>query len=452
MQPFRYHVIVCTQPKAENVTCCAAGGRAVVAALQGELGKQGVANEVIVSQVGCLGACEQGPVMVVYPDAVWYGKLTAADVPEIVTSHLKSGTPVERLTIKDLAKLRDDMLEHRKQFVAMMAGREKAGVLPDDLNDLVRAFMPCRTVLTALELDVFTIVGGGSTASDVVAKLGTDARATEELLNALVALGLLRKQGASYGNTEVSARFLVEGTPDSARQALLHNQTLWNEWKHLTERVRKGTASLARPMGEWSDDPKLQPAFVAYMDRNAKAGLMPFVRAVGNGFKRMLDLGGGSAAASMALARANPELQVDVLEQPSMVSLTEEYIRKAGMQERVHAKCGDMFKDKLGEGYDLVLLSSVAHMLSPEKNRELLRRAGTALAPKGRLVVQDFILEADKTAPKMGALASLTMLCLSKHGATYSEPEYESWLREAGCSEVKRVRLPGPVNLMIGTK
>jgi (2Fe-2S) ferredoxin/SAM-dependent methyltransferase len=452
MQPFRYHVIVCTQPKAENVTCCAVGGRAVVGALYTELGKQGVADDVLVSTTGCLGACEKGPVMVVYPDAVWYGGLKACDVPEIVASHLKAGKVVERLALKDMSEVRGEILEHRKQFAAMMAARDKGGVVPDDLNETLRGFMASRALITALELNVFTAVGAGATASQVVAKLGTDLRATGELLNAMVALGLLQKNGDRYSNTPTSLRFLGEGSPDSARLAMLHNVTLWNQWSNLTERVLRGTAADTRAMGAWAEDARLRPAFVAYMDRNAKVAAAGLVRSLGNGFQRMLDLGGGSAAGSIALAKANPGLQVEVLEQPSMMALTEDYVRQAGVADRVRVRCGDLLNDSFGQGYDLILLSSVAHMFSPEQNRDLLRRACQALAPKGRLVIQDFVLEADGTSPRMGALASLTMLCLSKNGATYTEQEYQTWLNEAGFSEVKRVRLPGPVNLVVGTK
>lgn len=452
MEPFRHHVIVCTQAKAENVTCCAGGGLAVLGTLYGELAKQGATDDVLVSTTGCLGACEKGPVVVVYPEAVWYGAVKPADVAEIVSSHLKSGQVVERLVIRDLAELRGEILEHRKQFHAMMAGREKGGVIPDDLSEMLRGFMASRTVMTALELNVFTSLGEGSGSAALAAKLGSDPRGTEELLNALVALGLLQKREGEYTNTPVSARFLAEGSPDSARLAMLHNVTLWNQWSHLTERVRQGTSTDQNLMRPWAADASLRPAFVAHMDRNAKMAAPLLVRTLGTGFSRMLDVGGGSAAASIALARANPALQVEVLEQPSMMAITEEYIRKANLGDRVRARCGDMFKDGFGHGYDLILMASVAHMLSPEQNLDLLRRAFAALAPKGRLVIQDFILEADGTAPRLGAMAALTMLCLSKSGATYTEQQYQQWMQTAGFSEAKRVRLPGPVNLMIGVK
>jgi len=107
--------------------------------------------------------------------------------------------------------------------------------------------------------------------------------------------------------------------------------------------------------------------------------------------------------------------------------------------------------DPLGENYDLILASAICHMFSPEENRSLFRRIRQALGPKGKLVVQDFILEPDKTAPQFAALFSLNMLVGTRTGSSYSEPEYASWLRDAGFENVRRVRLPGPAGLMIAT-
>ena len=99
-----------------------------------------------------------------------------------------------------------------------------------------------------------------------------------------------------------------------------------------------------------------------------------------------------------------------------------------------------------------MLLSSICHMFSPEENRALLARAHAALAPNGRLVIADFIVDPEKTSPRSAALFALNMLVATRGGASYSEPEYESWLRAAGFTEVKRVRMPGPVNLMIAAR
>ncbi|MDR3747319.1 MAG: methyltransferase, partial [Acidobacteriota bacterium] len=166
-----------------------------------------------------------------------------------------------------------------------------------------------------------------------------------------------------------------------------------------------------------------------------------------------LDLGGGSGAYSIAFAKAAPELHAEVVDLADVLPLTQEHIRKAGLADRISTREGDMMTVPLENGaYDVVLLSAICHMYSPEENQQLVRRAFDALAPGGRLVVADFILEADKTAPRSGALFALNMLVGTRAGASYSEPEYASWMKAAGFSETKRVRIPGPVNLMIATK
>jgi hypothetical protein len=113
---------------------------------------------------------------------------------------------------------------------------------------------------------------------------------------------------------------------------------------------------------------------------------------------------------------------------------------------------GDLRKDALGSGFDLVLVSSICHMLDPGENRDLLRRAFAALSPGGRVVVSDFLLAEDRTSPRQAALFSINMLVGTVAGDCYTEGEYASWLREAGFGEVVRRDLPGPASLVLGTK
>jgi len=136
----------------------------------------------------------------------------------------------------------------------------------------------------------------------------------------------------------------------------------------------------------------------------------------------------------------------------AVIPIAQGHIDKAGLSDRIRVRAGDLCTDRLGEGYNLVFVSAICHMLSEEENQDLVRRCYAALAPAGRLVIQDFILEPDKTAPKSAALFSLNMLVGTRAGASYSEPEYSAWLREAGFEEVRRIRLPGPSGLMLGTR
>jgi 16S rRNA G1207 methylase RsmC len=166
----------------------------------------------------------------------------------------------------------------------------------------------------------------------------------------------------------------------------------------------------------------------------------------------MLDLGGGSGAYSIAFAQANPQLRSEILDIEDVLPLTRNYIRQAGVEDRVTTRAGNMLSSELGSGHDLVLMSAICHMFSAEENQRMFERAFQALAGQGRLVVQDFILEADKTSPRFAALFSLNMLVGTRAGRDYSEPEYAEWMGRAGFAEVQHVRLPGPSGLMIATK
>ncbi len=190
-----------------------------------------------------------------------------------------------------------------------------------------------------------------------------------------------------------------------------------------------------------------------FWHRNALERAPLVVEAVGaRDVTRMLDVGGGSGAYSIAFAGANPELRADILDLPTVAPIAQRHIARAGLSERVKTREGDLRKDDYGSGYNLVFLSAICHMLGPDENLAVLGKCHTALAKGGRVVIQDFILENDKTAPLNAALFSLNMLVGTERGSSYSEKEYSGWLRDAGFSEVRRVRLPGPTGLMIGRR
>lgn len=449
MQPFRYHVFVCDQQKPDGVPCCSArGSRKVVDTLRGEVAAQGLADLVQITPCGSLGLCERGPNMVVYPEGVWYSGVSPSDVPELVRSHFANGKPVERLANPDTLAVRAEILSNKSKMQAALQAKDAAGALPDDLAQAIRGFQDSRAILTAVELDAFTAVADGATAAQAAARMHTDPRATEMLLNALAALGLLAKNNSEFFNTHISARYFVAGSPDDSRAATMHTANLWRRWSTLTDCVREGTAIARREPREVDD--RWTVPFIAAMHRNARERAPQVVRAVGTeGVRRMLDVGGGSGAYSIAFAQAGADLRAEVLDRPEVLAIARGHIDRAGLAGRVITRAGDLRAEDFGEGFDLVLVSAICHMLGSGENRDLLSRCRRALAPRGRVVIQDFILEADKTAPKMAALFSLNMLVGTERGASYSEGEYAEWLAEAGFREVRRIRLPGPSGLMV---
>ena len=448
MEPFRFHLFVCTQQKPEGVPSCPASGSfAVLGALDREIQGRGLNHDMQLTTCGCMGLCDEGPVMVVYPAGVWYRRVQPSDVSEIVDTHLGDGKPVDRLIWNDAPAMKAMAVEHGEKFRAAMAAREKAGTLPDRLDQMIRGYMPSRCILTALELDIFTAVGEAANAEQIGTKIHANARAAGMLLNALVALGLLSKSGDDYKNTPESARFFVQGSKDNHRNGLLHTANIWHRWSTLTDAVRSGT----RVPTSRDDNPEWTRNFIAGMQRHAKDRAPLVVKALGTaGVRRILDLGGGSGAYSIAFAKACPDAQCEILDIPEVVPLTTEYVSQAGVSAQVSLRPGDMLQDDFGSGYDIIMLNAICHMFSEEQNRDLFRRAHQSLAPNGRLAVQDFILNLDKTGPQHAALFSLNMLVNTDAGASYSEFEYTHWMKAAGFTEVCRINLPGPSSLIVG--
>src|SRR5579862_1339205 len=447
MQPFRFHVFVCTQQKPEGVPSCpAAGSFAVLSELDSAVQARGLGHDVQLTTCGCMGLCDEGPVMVVYPEGSWYRHVGPNHVAEIVSAHLESGRVVDRLAWKDADAMKAMSLDHGEKFRATMAARDKAGILPDPLEQTIRGFMPSRCILTALEFDIFTAIRGGASAEQIAVTINASSRGVSMLLNALVSLRLLTKTGDRYENTPDSARFFTQESKDNQRNGLLHTANIWHRWSTLTEAVRHGSrVPIDRDTAQWTKN------FISGMQRNAKNRAPLIVNALGTrGIRRILDLGGGSGIYSIAFAKASPEVRCDLLDLPEVIPLTSDYVEKAGVSSQIRLLAGDMLRDDLGSGYDLVMLNAICHMFSEQQNRELFHRIRQALAPGGRLTVQDFVLNPDKAGPQHAALFALNMLVGTDAGSTYSEPEYTAWMHSAGFSSVSRIRLPGPSDLIVG--
>lgn len=314
----------------------------------------------------------------------------------------------------------------------------------DQLNEIMWSFRQVRVLFTALELDVFAHLGEGASATGLAKKLSADPRATEMLLNALVNLEILTKSNDRFFNTEISAQQL---TGDN-RMAAMHQVYLWKRWSSLTEAVRRGHSALPREVDEQDTE-----AFIAAMHRNATERAIHVIAAVdATKSRRMIDLGGGSGAYSIAFCEANPELQATIFDRPQVLKIAQRHIAEAGLQNRVITKTGDLTTDSFGEGFDLVLLSQILHSFSPEENTDVLRRAYAALVPGGRIVIQEFLLDPEKTSPRWPVFFSINMLVGTQGGAAYTEEEVGTWLTAVGFKGAKHVPLPPSTGLLIARK
>lgn len=322
---------------------------------------------------------------------------------------------------------------------------------PGAIRELAVAFQASRIVLTAFELGVFTAIAQGAhTSREVAAAVGGDPRAVDRLLNALAALDLLHKFDDRFQNTPATGRFLVRGTPEYMA-GLQHTVHLWESWSGLTRTVREGAPQAREAVndrgGAWLE------AFIGAMHTRAQVQAPIIAHLVDlDRVSNVLDVGGGSAAFSMAFARKALALRAVVFDLPNVLPLTRSYVEAAGLADRITTLPGDYTRDPLPAGFDLVFLSAIVHSQSPGENQALLQSAARAAKPGGRVAVLDWVMSADRTHPVSGAIFALNMLVATEGGDTYTEQEMRGWFETAGLTDIVRRDTPFGTSLLIGRR
>jgi SAM-dependent methyltransferase len=171
-----------------------------------------------------------------------------------------------------------------------------------------------------------------------------------------------------------------------------------------------------------------------------------------SGVVRVLDVGAGSGAYCMAFVRASERIRATAFDLPNVIPLTKQYIRQANLSDKVDFVVGNCNTDPLGSGFDLIFLSALIHSNSFDENQRLIRKAANALNPNGQLVIQDFIMDDDRTRPAFGAFFALNMLVGTDAGDTYTESEVRGWMQDAGLSKIERKDTAYDTTLIIGRK
>lgn len=334
----------------------------------------------------------------------------------------------------------------------MTDSSEKKGFSnPQDVFDMLGGFQKSRVLLTAYELGIFTALGGEKKKSEDVAEaVAADPRATDRLMNALVAIGLLEKSGGLFSNTPFAAQFLVKDSP-AFMAGLAHMNHLWDSWSTMTAAVRAGRSVSAKHIDDRGD--KWLTAFIAAMHARAYRSAPGVVALIDlTGVSRTLDLGGGSAAYSMAFVRARDGITGTVYDLPNVLPITRGYIEREGLADKIDTVTGDFNVNPIPGGYDLHFMSAIIHSNSPEQNEALMKKSAAALNPGGQCVVQDFIMDEDRTSPEFGAIFALNMLVGTECGDTFTEAETAGWMIDAGLRDISRIDTQVGTALIIGRK
>jgi SAM-dependent methyltransferase len=296
-----------------------------------------------------------------------------------------------------------------------------------DFARLSGGFRASRVIMTANNFRVFDRLKSPKTAGEIARAVSADPRAVEILLDAVTAVGLLKKSGGKYRNTVTAQTFLVADSPLYQGDMLRHSDSLWKSWSGLDEVVRTGLPN--RSGGRDYD------SFIRAMHNNAVFRAKGVVAAVDlKGVRRALDLGGGPGTYSVELARR--KIDVTLFDLPEAITIAKELTAGQGVSN-IDFIGGDFHTDDIGSGFDLVFISQIVHSLSIDEARALIAKAHDALAPGGRIAIHEFLLEKDRAHPVPAALFSVNMLVNTPEGRSYTTAEMKGWLTKAGFKAVK---------------
>jgi precorrin-6B methylase 2 len=311
---------------------------------------------------------------------------------------------------------------------------------PEAVLGLAREFMRSRVLLSAAQLDLFTLLGGQRLAPEQVARaVGADERGMAILLDTLAAMDLLEKsEGLFHCPAEVAA-LLSASSPDSVLPMVLHAAGLWTRWSDLTAVVQRGREAAAG--GPSRIDPRQQEHFIHAMHvigRSLAASVVAALELTGR--DRLLDIGGATGTYTEAVLEAHPEMRATLFDLPPVIEMARPRLERSGLLPRIDLVAGDFYRDELPTGHDVALLSAIIHQNGPDQNLALYRKIHRALRPGGLLVIRDHVMSADHTQPPGGALFAVNMLVGTLAGGTYSFAEIRDDLTAAGFEDVRLIQ------------
>jgi hypothetical protein len=294
-------------------------------------------------------------------------------------------------------------------------------------HDFSWDYRAARVLQIANKTDVFTTLSDREVSlEELCQKCRTKPDMTEKLLIACTAMGLLEKRGSQYKNTELAKTYLVRGRKLYQGNIIAHSAAVWNFWSNLEDDIRLESAP-----GDKQEDEHRN--FIMGMHNIAVAGRADiFTENINlSGRKKLLDVGGGPGTYAIAACSRYPKLKAVVFDLPETIAIAKEVIAGEGLQDRVTTQAGSWETDTFGQDYDVVLLSNVLH--GPGSNAETkLKKAYDSMVERGLLVVQDFLLNDEKTGPFIPALFNMMV-------GTYSRCELLSLIKGAGFVQAKVV-------------
>lgn len=335
---------------------------------------------------------------------------------------------------------------------------------PSHIMQVGMGFWPSKTLLSAVELELFTKLGSDSmTGEQLRERLGLHERGVYDFLDTLVALGLLDRDGegpeARYRNTADGAVFLDKSSPAYVGGILeMANARLYRFWGDLTEALQTGKPQnevkhTGKPMFEelYSDPARLEQfmgamAGISLGNFQALADKFDFSR-----YETVCDVGGATGQLCTILAARHPHLRCTSYDLPVVVPIAEKAIAAAGLSDRVSAAAGDFFADPLPSA-DVITMGLILHDWNLEGKMHLIRSVYDALPDGGAFIVIENLIDDARRENAFGLMMSLNMLIEFGDAFDYTGADFAGWCREAGFRETEILPLTGPASAGIAYK
>ncbi len=326
------------------------------------------------------------------------------------------------------------------------------------LFEMFMGFVPARVLAAAVQLDVFTpLAEGPRTLPAMAAAVSASERGTRMLLDTLVGMQVLGKEGERYRITPLARQYLVRSAPDYMG-GLMESDRVLENWMKLPDAVRSGRPAAPVDLQEAAE--QFFPILVRSLhvrnreDAKRAAQVLSPVLADAAEPKRLLDVACGSGVWGIAAAEAYPHVRVTAQDFPGLLEgTTKGYLERHGVQDRVDFLPGDLKAVDFGENrYDAAILGNIVHSEGEASARALFKKLHRALRPGGRVAIMDMVPNDERTGPPYPLAFALTMLLHTERGDVYTLAQYTAWLKAAGFARVETADIGAHSPLVIGIR
>jgi hypothetical protein len=331
---------------------------------------------------------------------------------------------------------------------------------PDHILQVGFSFWACKTLLSAIELEVFTeLAQHPLPLTELQGRLGLHPRSARDFFDALVAIGFLERDGGTYRNTSATDLYLDKRKPTYVGGILeMCNRRLYPFWSHLTEALRTGRpqneardGSLSLFEALYAEPARLKEFLRAMTGLSRGANQAIAQRFPWKTYRTFADIGTAQGDLAVQIAANNAHLQGVGFDLPEIAPIFEEYAQQNGVAERLRFQPGDFFKDQFPQ-VDVITMGHILHDWNLETKEMLIRKAYEAVPEGGALIVYEAMIDDQRRQNAFGLLMSLNMLIETQDGFDYTGADCSEWMKKAGFRETRVEALVGPDSMVVGIK